>query len=209
MPKKNTDILTFDKPKSLLIFLSTFVSVKRDYDYLRKLIRIADQLSVPLDVIYESLLQTYLFAGFPSALNSLQILNFKGEGKVISIQTEILRKFGLKNFKKVYGNKTEKLLQKVESFSKDLADWMIIEGYGKVYSRETLNFAERELCAVASLIPLRFDDQLISHFHGLVKSKFNIEFLHEFLQVLRFIGYKSDSDYAIQLFEKVAVKKRK
>lgn len=197
-----------NKISDLIIFLSAFTAVKRDYDFLRRLIKIGDDYKISKDEIYESLLQTYLFAGFPSALNSLKILNLnKPASTDKNPEYEQLRRKGIANCKKVYGKKTENLISKVKEFSDELSEWLIIEGYGKVYSRDTISFSQRELSAVASLIPLRFDDQLTSHFYGLLNSKFPTEYIMEFLHALRFIGYKSDSDYAISVFDKVLEKK--
>ena len=43
---------------------------------------------------------------------------------------------------------------------------MIVEGYGKVLSREALDLRLRELCVVATCAALRQDRQLHSHLHG-------------------------------------------
>jgi len=44
--------------------------------------------------------------------------------------------------------------------------WMIVEGYGKVLSRQALDLRRRELCIVSACAMARQDRQLHSHLHG-------------------------------------------
>lgn len=210
MPQKTSTNYNLPRQKYqfFIVFLSAFTAVKKDYDYLRKLISLSKKISIETEIVYESLLQVYLFAGFPTALNALKILNHQSQNDHPKFESDLLRAEGIKNCKKVYGSKTENLLSNIKLFSTDLAEWLILEGYGKVYSRNTLTLTERELSAVAALIPLRFDDQLISHLHGLIKSKFPVEIALEFFNSLKFIGYKHDGEYVIELFTKVIEKKK-
>ncbi|HMN25600.1 MAG TPA: hypothetical protein PKE38_13935, partial [Ignavibacteriaceae bacterium] len=87
--------------------------------------------------IYEALLQTYLFAGFPSALISLKKLSdIKSNNKNYEGYDFIKYKSrGEKNCRKIYGNKFDKLISNVKSFSPELSEWLIVEGYGKVLGR--------------------------------------------------------------------------
>ena len=56
----------------------------------------------------------------------------------------------------------------MRGLSPDLADWMILEGYGKTLSRPGLGVVERELCVVAILTATRMWRQLRSHAIGAV-----------------------------------------
>ena len=54
----------------------------------------------------------------------------------------------------------------MRELSPELAEWMIVEGYGKVLSRPQLSPVERELCTVAALTVMDWERQLFSHIKG-------------------------------------------
>ena len=123
--------------------------------------------------IYEALLQTYLFAGFPSALISLKIFNqiVSREKKYSGYDLHKYTERGKKNCKIIYGNKYEKLISNVKSLSPEMAEWLVVEGYGKVLGRKGLSLKEREVCIVSILAALKFRDQLYSHINGAIRVK--------------------------------------
>ena len=126
--------------------------------------------------IYESLLQTYLFAGFPSALISLKRLNeIVGKDKVYKgYDLKKYSKRGEKNCRIIYGNKYYKLISNVKSFSPEMAEWLIVEGYGKVLGRTGLTLKEREICIVSILSALKFKDQLYSHIKMCIRDSLSV-----------------------------------
>ena len=119
--------------------------------------------------IYEALLQTYLFAGYPSALLSLQTASeyFKADKALTenpNMEQFIAR--GERNCRKIYGDKYDKLIGNISSFSPELSEWLVTEGYGKVLGRKGLSLREREVCSIAVLASLKFESQLYSHING-------------------------------------------
>ncbi len=119
--------------------------------------------------IYETLLQTYLFAGYPSALISLSIYSeyFKTDKEFTEQwNIKLFKERGKENCRKIYGNRSEKLISNISFFSPELADWLVTEGYGKVLGRKGLSFKEREVCNIAVLSALKFKSQLYSHING-------------------------------------------
>jgi hypothetical protein len=73
--------------------------------------------------VYETLLQTYLFAGFPSALISLKIASeYFSPPRKQKIYSEDINKIGVANCRKIYGNKVEKLIENIKSFSPELSE---------------------------------------------------------------------------------------
>jgi alkylhydroperoxidase/carboxymuconolactone decarboxylase family protein YurZ len=68
----------------------------------------------------------------------------------------------------VYGRNYEKLMTVMHDLSPDLADSMIVEGYGKTLSRPGLEPVDRELAVVATLTVTRMWRQLRSHAIGAV-----------------------------------------
>lgn len=116
------------------------------------------------------MLQTYLFAGFPSALVSLKIFH-KAVSKQKSYIGFDLKKYlnrGQNNCKLIYADKYENLLKNIRSFSPEMAEWLIIEGYGKVLGRKGLSLKEREVCIISILSAMKFEEQLYSHIIGAV-----------------------------------------
>jgi alkylhydroperoxidase/carboxymuconolactone decarboxylase family protein YurZ len=119
--------------------------------------------------IYEALLQTYLFAGYPSALISLSIFSeyFDTRGLLDEKWNfNLFKTRGEKNCRRIYGNKFDKLINNIKSFSPSLSDWLVTEGYGKVLGRKNLSLKEREVCNIAVLSALEFENQLYSHING-------------------------------------------
>ena len=120
--------------------------------------------------VEESLLQSYLFLGFPAALTALaewreltghapepQSLN-DDPGQWLSRGTAVCRI--------IYGRAYEKLRDSVRRVHPALDDWMVREGYGKVLSRGGLDLGTRELCIVAILSATGWEPQLHSHLRG-------------------------------------------
>ena len=149
--------------------------------------------------IYEALLQTYLFAGFPSALISLKKLsNIKSNNKNYDGYDFIKYKSrGEKNCRKIYGNKFNKLISNVKSFSPELSEWLIVEGYGKVLGRNGLSLKEREICIVSILAALKFRDQLYSHINGAIRLKTNVEVIKKVINNLEIISAKSSAKFGL------------
>ena len=155
-----------------------------------------------LNKIYEALLQTYLFAGFPSALISLKKLsNIKSNNKNYDGYDFIKYKTcGEKNCREIYGNKFDKLISNVKSFSPELSEWLIVEGYGKVLGRKGLSLKEREICIVSILAALKFKDQLYSHINGAVRVKTKIEVIKKIISNLEIISSKSSAKFGLEVF---------
>lgn len=149
--------------------------------------------------IYEALLQTYLFAGFPSALISLKKLSdIKSNNKNYEGYDFIKYKSrGEKNCRKIYGNKFDKLISNVKSFSPELSEWLIVEGYGKVLGRKGLSLKEREICIVSILAALKFRDQLYSHINGAIRLKTNVEVIKKVINNLEIISAKSSAKFGL------------
>ena len=201
-------ILSALSKKELLPLISAS-AVLRNYDAFDKLLKIAKRKSIPFNKIYEALLQNYLFAGYPSAILSLKLLkeNYPAKrlSKAVDMNLYHFRKRGIINCRKVYGDKSEKLIYNVKQFSPDLAEWLVLEGYGKVLGREGLSFKERELCVVAVLTVLGFEDQLYSHINGAFRVRTSIEEIRKVVKNLSLFREKSITEFGLRVlmrFEK-------
>lgn len=124
---------------------------------------------VPAAWVEELLLQSYLFAGFPRALNAMR------EWRRVAPEPAApdggappgrWRADGERTCAVVYGKFYDRLRDNIRHLHPLLDDWMIVEGYGKVLSRPGLDLARRELCIVAACAAAGQDRQLHSHLHG-------------------------------------------
>ncbi|MGH7656284.1 MAG: carboxymuconolactone decarboxylase family protein [Gemmatimonadaceae bacterium] len=132
----------------------------------------------------ELVLQSYLFAGFPRALNAArewrrsqgaaagnaaersEKTSFAPEANEGYADVFEWRSRGEETCATVYGSFYDKLRGNIRALSPLLDEWMIVEGYGKVLSREGLDLGRRELCIVAACAAAEQDRQLHSHLHG-------------------------------------------
>lgn len=122
---------------------------------------------------YEALLQLYLFAGFPTALEALLVLNSVVKERFPDYQlsaeefdADLFTERGTKLFSKIYAGVESKMLASLTAATPDLARWMIQEGYGKTLSRGGLDIVTRELCIVGVLAMSSHSRQLTSHVRG-------------------------------------------
>lgn len=178
-------------------------SAMNQFEILRELILQAKSGKIPFSKMYETLLQNYLFAGYPSALSSLRILKEFYPNKILPEVADMnlyhYRKKGVERCRKVYGNKFEKLISNINSFSPELAEWLVLEGYGKVLGRTGLPFKERELCIVAVLAAMKFEDQLYSHIKGAINAGASIEEIQIIIKNLDLLGKKKLSGIGIKV----------
>ena len=131
---------------------------------------------VPRQALYEVVLQSYLFLGFPRMLLAAEQLEHVLPRQDASADTrpinedEASRWFerGLILYNQVYGDKAAVLRHKVEGMAPEVFRWMIIEGYGKVLSRAGLSIVDRELAIVSFLMMENREQQLVSHMNGAV-----------------------------------------
>ncbi|MEP7346830.1 MAG: carboxymuconolactone decarboxylase family protein [Gemmatimonadaceae bacterium] len=130
-------------------------------------------VSAPHLWVEEVLLQSYLFAGFPRALNAMREWRrlsqspspLDDEGERLDLANE-WRARGEATCRTVYGPFYDRLRTNIRALHPALDAWMIVEGYGKVLSRPGLDLGRRELCIVAACAASRQDRQLHSHLHG-------------------------------------------
>lgn len=119
--------------------------------------------------IEETILQSYLFLGFPVALTGMAAWRRQteirpGQGTVLDCEDWEAR--GHDVCRAVYAGQYDKLREHVRDLHPDLELWMVVEGYGKVLGRPGLTLLTRELCIVASLAVLGASKQLYSHMRG-------------------------------------------
>ncbi|HSP87077.1 MAG TPA: carboxymuconolactone decarboxylase family protein [Ignavibacteriaceae bacterium] len=192
-------------PSRFILPLIAAASVLRKEKLFKELIYLSKEKRISPKKIYEILLQSYLFAGFPSALISLKIFKEILPVRLTGNKTQSiseLKKIGEKTCRKIYGDKYDKLISNIKSFSPELSDWLVAEGYGKVLSRTQLNLKERELAIIAMLTVLKFEDQLFSHINGAVRLGIPSKIISELIDSLMILENKSYSSFGKKVLEK-------
>ena len=124
--------------------------------------------------VEELVLQSYLFAGFPRALNAArEWRRVAGAPAPATDEAEELWRAGDEwaargeaTCRAVYGAAYERLRRNIKTLHPALDAWMITEGYGKVLSRPGLDLARRELCVIAACVAGGHERQLHAHLHG-------------------------------------------
>jgi 4-carboxymuconolactone decarboxylase len=124
--------------------------------------------------LYEIILQSYLFVGFPRAIEAFfaarQILERAAAIPPAAApdDSSAWERAGEALCRKVYGRNYKRLMETMRALSPDLAASMIREGYGKTLSRPALGVVEREYGVIAILTVTRMWRQLRSHAIGAV-----------------------------------------
>jgi 4-carboxymuconolactone decarboxylase len=169
--------LTFNRDglklsKRLLCAISVATTIGRPR-HLRFYIEWALIETVPVEEVREVILQSYLFAGYPAAIEGFFVLRdvlvsrglvMKGEDP--DFRADEWKDRGMALCRRVYGKNYDRLRHHMKEISPELDEWMIVEGYGKVLSRPQLDPAVRELCTVAALTAQGRPRQLLSHIKG-------------------------------------------
>jgi len=145
----------------------------------------------PVVAVEEVLLQSYLFAGFPRALNAMRAwrevsgTHAPVVDQAVGDATAVdMVRLGEQTCRKVYGHKYDALRQSVSRLHPALDAWMVTDGYGEVLSRPGLSLAERELCIVAACAASEQIPQLKSHLRGARNCGATIEDLAQTLTAL-------------------------
>ncbi|MBX7155067.1 MAG: carboxymuconolactone decarboxylase family protein [Bacteriodetes bacterium] len=157
-----------------LLCLAAAAAVKNKQQVLSETIATYVERKCSVDAMYEALLQTYLFAGFPAALEGLMTLTetlTKCSVEYTPPDEELynvdeFRKRGELLCQQIYTTVYPTIRERLGAITPDLDDWMIVEGYGKTLSRPLLDAKTRELITISMLAVTGWERQLFSHIRG-------------------------------------------
>lgn len=143
-------------------------------DFTEMIMRYVKETGIDRTAVYETVLQSYLFLGFPRMIEAALVFNeIYGDSengteveKISGDEAEKWYQDGIKLCRKVYGKNYDRLEKRFLAVSPEVFRWMVLEGYGKVLSRPGLSQIERELAEVAALIVDKRERQLLSHVLG-------------------------------------------
>ena len=187
-----------------LVRLSATLAAGSEEDVRAELQR-AEAITPP-EWIEELLLQTYLFAGFPRALNGMREwrrLRATPESSGDARSAADIRADGERTCARVYGGMYDKLRVNVRDLHPLLDEWMVVEGYGKVLSRSGLDLPRRELCIVAACAATAQDRQLHSHLHGARNAGVSRAVVDETLDALRGVVPEAARQRALGLWGRI------
>lgn len=156
------------------LVMASVAAATDNVDHLRMVTRLFVRTHDDARSLYEALLQSYLFAGYPVALESLAVLDAEVRHLLPDhtwpdaepFNVDVFRARGAVLCEQIYTGVYERMMQRLGAITPDLSDWMIVEGYGKTLSRDGLDVVTRELCNVAILAALQHRNQLVSHVRG-------------------------------------------
>jgi 4-carboxymuconolactone decarboxylase len=163
-------------PRALLVRLSAALAAQ-DPRRLEDVLRQCAFQANPGEV-EEVILQSYLFLGYPAALNGFGLWREISEmeaGPSASDPPASWEDRGERVCQIVYGGQYGRLRENVRAMHPDMERWMVVEGYGKVLGRPGLDLATRELCIVALLAVLGAPRQLYSHLRGALNAGASLE----------------------------------
>ena len=167
--------------------------------------------SVDPKAVDEIILQSYLFAGFPRALNAARawrslsgIAAPDRDPESEAADLSVWRERGLETCKTVYGDSYDGLRRNIRQLHPALDEWMIVDGYGKVLSRPGVDLRTRELCVVAACAVAGQQRQLHSHLHGALNAGAGLEEVTAVLDSLEDLISEENMTRYRQLLSKVA-----
>lgn len=170
--------------RSALIRLSAALAAG-DQEELRSAMEVGSLLEDPVQV-EEAILQSYLFLGYPAALNAFALwraVSGVEAGRGALDNWEGWAQGGEEVCRTVYGGQYDDLRRNVRALHPDMERWMVVEGYGKVLGRPGLDLATRELCIAALLAVLGTPRQLYSHLRGALNAGVHDGEIEEMLRV--------------------------
>jgi 4-carboxymuconolactone decarboxylase len=197
-----------DAATAAIVRLAAAVAIREDAE-LRPFLTEAARRA-PAEWVEEVILQSYLFVGFPRALNAMRewrratgrLAPDADEGEDFA-RVDAWASRGEETCSAVYGPFYERLRRNIRALHPALDAWMIVEGYGKVLSRPGLDLKRRELCIVVACAAARQERQLHSHLHGALHVGASVPEVSAALDVVADLLPEGDQARVSQLWARV------
>ena len=144
--------------------------------------------------VEETILQSYLFCGYPTALNAFaawRALSGRPASGVEPGGWSDWEARGAEVCARVYGGQYAGLRDNIRALSPEMERWMVTEGYGKVLGRPGLPMVRREYGIVAILAVQGVPTQLYSHLRGALQVGGDVDTLDAVLETA-LVGVSED-----------------
>lgn len=185
-----------------------------DEKCLRQSIKVVGDLNMKMTILYEMVLQSYLFLGFPRMLNAARVFHEHHlpdrknacDGTITAAESRQWYRRGETLCRRIYDDKYERLKQSVQRISPEAFRWMINEGYGKVLSRTEADIVTREAAIIVCLMVDNQPRQLRSHIRGAINVGASVSLLDK---VISDIGSAAGDGYgaARSILEKLVAER--
>lgn len=192
-----------------LIKIAFYLACK-DWEKLESELQIYTRQNYQRHFIDELFLMSYLFLGFPAMISAFEILQRINQNKKQSYKINkkndynLWEKRGLKLFKKIYADKSYKLLLKAKRMHPEVVKWMITEGYGKVLSRKFLPIRNREFIIITFLVVSFYPKQLHSHLKGTLNVGATINDIDQIFYLIKKINFNNwDIEKSLQIWDSI------
>lgn len=198
-----------DEKRLALVRVSAALSHGSAAD-LRGALKSADETADPAQV-EEVLLQAYLFAGYPTALNAFRMwreVSGRPAPAAVADDADEWARRGPEVFGVVYGEQGERLRENVAGLHPDLERWALNEGYGKVLGRPGLDLATRELCIAALLAGMDAEPQLYAHARGALNAGASEDDVEEALREAALVASPERARAAREVWARVRERRR-
>ena len=196
----------------ILILISANLARGR-YRVVTELLKSAGRNRVPTLRMYEIILQSYLFLGYPKAIEGLRLLKMQfpefvppPAENIDSKSVRLWRKRGEALCRTTYDSNYGPLRERMKMLSPDLDNWMVWEGYGKVLSRSGVPPVVRELCTCSALVVTGDSVQLHSHMRGAINAGASGRMLRETIELLDGTAKRGRYNQASRLLDHLLLK---
>jgi 4-carboxymuconolactone decarboxylase len=149
--------------------------------------------------VEEVILQSYLFLGYPAALNAFGLWRGISSREVEEAVPETWEDWsdrGREVCRIVYAGQYQDLRRNIRALHPDMERWMVVEGYGKVLGRPELDLVTRELCIASLLAVLGAPRQLHSHLRGALNAGATVEEVEEAVELAG--SFLSEGDSSVR-----------
>ncbi|HSG99866.1 MAG TPA: carboxymuconolactone decarboxylase family protein [candidate division Zixibacteria bacterium] len=202
-----------DDKVALAVFSAAIAAA--DNSLIKESLRALLRRGAAVEQLYEIILQSYLFCGFPRMLEALfNFAELVDPAEYISeaapeplaysaAESARFESDGRALIQRVYGANYERLERAVREMSPEIFRWMALEGYGKTLSRPGLDIVARELSIVAALTVDGRARQLRAHLRGALNVGAGKAQISETLDVTAPLAGEKHSDLARRLFSEL------
>ncbi|MFH1700619.1 MAG: hypothetical protein ABIE07_08540 [Candidatus Zixiibacteriota bacterium] len=184
----------------------------RDDSGLKNIIHFALSKGIPKKSIYEIILQSHLFLGFPAMIEAARLFagitnpKYKRNRFPEPYNSKTVKKWnrdGMDKIRRLYGESFDRLVPYINSFSPQILTWMINDGYGQVLSRPGVAFDVRELSVIATLTVTMYKNQLRAHLRGALNIGVAMEDVEAVIDHCRFFCIKKNIQTSRKILKEV------